>query len=472
MLLECTCGKMYRVRDGATNPPKTCPACGGPLRVSGGAATPAPAPAPAPAAAPAADPRLKELESRLQGLERDQSASRAALELKEKELHEAQASIARLGVDLEKAQTAYKEALKNKEERIQELEGEATKTKAASGASSPQTLQLLRAKDEALREAQEKASALEQELTEVRQGSSTVSDELHEMEAKYKDALKHKEEEVDDLQKRLQAIEKQLVESASKVQQSSDPESKRLAAKVASLEKIIQDGENRFRSLQKQLDAAGEGGGDGKALLAEKDSRIAELEGQLADLRNRPPAPAPAAPVAAATSASNAKVGEARYLVADLDRSLGSISTALAGLVSRVRRLHETLEEKEAEAPAESTDEDSLEMDVAEEPPPAEPEAPPELPPIVEEPVAEEEAVPQLESFEAPAEAPQDSLPADETLLDMGGMNRPKKANDEPALEDAPTPPPDAAPEGATDEQQKKGFFGKLFGKKNKKNVF
>src|SRR5262245_50093717 len=107
MLLECGCGKMYRVRDGATNPPKTCPACGGVLRQAGApaAAPPPAAPPPAAPAAPAVDGRVKELEAKLQSLERDGAAARAASELKDKELREAQASVSRLGAELEKAQS-------------------------------------------------------------------------------------------------------------------------------------------------------------------------------------------------------------------------------------------------------------------------------------------------------------------------------------------------------------------------------
>ncbi len=453
MLLECTCGKMYRIRDGATNPPKSCPACGGTLKISGGAPAPAPAPA-----APAVDPRVKEFEGRIQSLERDQAASRAAVELKEKELHEAQASIARLGIDLEKAQAAYKDALKKREDRIQELEAEAAKSKGA-GAASAQTMQLLRAKDEALREAVEKAAALEQELTDARQGSSSVAGELAEMETKYKEALSSKEAEVEDLQRRLQTAEKQVVESSSKAQHGSEPEAQRLAAKVAGLEKIIQDGENRYRALQKQLEGAGPADKEAQSAAAEKDERIAELQAELAELKSRAPA-APTVPLA--PPVSGAKVGEARYLAADLDRGIASISTALAGLASRVRRLHETLEAgegEEAAAPA----------------PPSEPEAPPDLPAIEPaepetESIVEEEVAP-LETFPLPADRPSDSLPADETLLDMGGSPRPS-----PSLEDAATPPPEPAPEAVPEEAlpdatpgpQKKGFFGKLFGKKGK----
>src|SRR5688572_8407979 len=251
MLLECGCGKMYRVRDGATNPPKNCPACGGALKVSGGPA--AAAPAAAPAAPPAADPRAKELEARVQSLEREQGAARAAVELKEKELHEAQSSIARLGVDLEKAQHAYKEALLKKDAELAERAAQATK--------------LILAKDEALTEAREKIESLESkgggadngdELAESRRGKEKLAEELANIEATYKAALSQKESEVDDLQKRAQDLEKQLAAANPK---ATTPEGQRFQARIASLERIVQDGESRYRTLQKELEAV-QGGGD------------------------------------------------------------------------------------------------------------------------------------------------------------------------------------------------------------------
>jgi len=104
---------MYRVREGSAAAPTKCPACGGLLKVSGGAPA-----APPPAAGP--DPRVKELEAKLAAAERDLSAHKAGVEQKAKEAKEAQANIARLGEDLAKAQGVYKDALRKKEDEIEE----------------------------------------------------------------------------------------------------------------------------------------------------------------------------------------------------------------------------------------------------------------------------------------------------------------------------------------------------------------
>src|SRR5262249_49941455 len=67
MILECgKCAKMYRVRDDATNPPTQCPTCGGELRTAGGGAQ------------GGAPNRVKELETRIQPLERELEESRTS----------------------------------------------------------------------------------------------------------------------------------------------------------------------------------------------------------------------------------------------------------------------------------------------------------------------------------------------------------------------------------------------------------
>src|SRR5437762_4628548 len=114
MLLECSqCAKMYRVREGSAAAPTKCPACGGLLKVSGGGGAPPP-----PASGP--DPRVKELEAKVVALERDASAHRADAEQRAREAKEAQANIGRLGEDLAKAQGVYKDALRKKEDELEE----------------------------------------------------------------------------------------------------------------------------------------------------------------------------------------------------------------------------------------------------------------------------------------------------------------------------------------------------------------
>jgi hypothetical protein len=510
MLLECSaCGKMYRVREGAANPPRSCPACGGALRPQGGGAPAAPPPAPG-----GPDPRVKELEAKLQALEKEQASARAAAELKDRELQEAQAGISRLGADLEKAQSAYKEALKKKEQEIADArakaEGEGSKRSAAA---QTQTMALLKAKDDQLLKVQEKVAELEsqlegkggasaadaglqQELEDARKGIEVLREEHALSNRNYTEALRKKEEELDALQRMNSDIEKQLTELATKGGGLPvDEQVKRAQNRISSLEKLVQDGEQRYRSVAKQLEALQEKGGD--AALGEKDNRIKELEEELdrtrqemASIRERATnvrrGPAAAPPPAAAPGLSaevREKLGEAKYLAADLDRSLLSVGTALKALVDRAQRLTESLEVISNSVPAADAAPPAEESLSFEEEPAAPPPAEPEEPPPVEAPPAEEEPMPAeepdageegaevrtLEELPDAEPVPESGLPADETLLDMGGINRSKPAEVDP---DSATPPPEPRPDKGTRTRRpappppKKGFFGKLFGKK------
>ncbi|HLY09975.1 MAG TPA: hypothetical protein VKW04_11780 [Planctomycetota bacterium] len=568
MLLECSsCGKMYRVREGSAAAPTKCPACGGTLKVSGGGAPP-------PAAG--ADPRVKELEAKVAALEKAAASHRGDAEQKDREAKEAHANIARLGEDLAKAQGVYKEALKKKESEIEEkqekiaaLEAEVEKGKnQPKGGSGP--IAVLRQKDAQIAELEEKVSTLEtelasksekgggseekfahleQELAEARQGVPRLAEELANEKTHYREALLNKEQEIDELHKKVSTIEKQLVEASSRAQAGASgaseadlaaakseadkrgAELQRAQNRIVQLEKIVQDGESRYRTLHTEIDrsreAASAGAGGNAKILAEKDgsiaalreelsaekARVGELEKQLKDAKSsaasRPPSGTMPSPV-------GGNISEARYLAGDLDKSLASVSSQLSALVQRVKRLHESLlrsEGSSAELPSVKADVPAPEPQ-AEAAPPTEPEAPeepagdtgaealaeaaaetpepptedlplPEAAPEEEpsevepEPVMEaEEEVASLESLPEPAPE-SNELPADETMLDMGKLNRPvrpqlgrgtgRRPAPLPKLPPAPAQPipeVEAMDESGGDEPKKKGFFGKLFGKK------
>jgi hypothetical protein len=558
MLLECSkCAKMYRVREGSAAAPTKCPACGGLLKVSGGA----------PAAAPAAagpDPRVKELEAKLSALERDAAAHRSDAEQRAREAKEAQANIARLGEDLAKAQAVYKDALRKKEEELEEKQKKIASLESSSKGSQGQ-IAVLKQKDAQIQELQEKVNELEEkaagggkvaqleaELAESRKNVPRLAEELAKEKAHYREALMNKEKELEDVQRKL-------VEASSKAQAGADTgqrnaDLQRAQAKISQLEKIVQDGEQRYRTLhaemEKSREAAEVGSDGGDKILAEKDETIAslnddlsgerrkvgELQRQVKDLEaslqkaKAAPAPAPAA-AAPAGGGGGGRVDEARYLVGDLDKSLTSISSQFSALVARVKRLHESLykedetpspdvmaatgsqartpePEAEAEPPMETeepaapqepegpeTPADSEEgaeavSEAAADTPDTEalplPEAAPEEDAPAEEPAQEqEEEIAQLETLPEP-ELDSGELPADETMLDMGKMGKALRAQREAASQDSPKPAtrritgrrplpslprePRPAPEveeqPSSDEPKKKGFFGKLFGKK------
>lgn len=586
MLLECgSCGKMYRVRDGSAAVPTKCPACGGGLKTSGGGGG-----APAPAAPAAADGRVKELEAKVATLEKAAAAQRAEAEQKAKEAKEAQTNIARLGEDLAKAQGVYKDALKKKEDEIEEKQKKISSLEASSKASGGQ-LAILKQKDAHIAELEEKVSALENELAskpagggddakiaqlekeldEARQGVPRLAEELANEKAHYREALLNKEKEIEELNQKITVLDKDLVEASARAQQGASgassadlaaakaetekkaAELQRAANRIIQLEKICQDGESRYRTIhsemEKSREAASMGSEEGAKVIAEKDETIerlqddltaekrktGELEKQLKDAK----AAAASAPAGVKTPLGTlpapgpaGNLNEARYLAGDLDKSLASVSSQLAALVQRVKRLHESLLKNEgssavlpsvdAEIPINKAPEEGIPADQL---PEAEAEVQPEEPaadssgadelaeaaaetpadateslPLPEaapdedvaaaraeiegapaeepaaEPVMEEPA--QLESMPEPV-AQTDELPADETMLDMGKMNKPtrpqlgrgtgRRPAPLPRLPQAPPQPtPEVEPmeEGAGDEPKKKGFFGRMFGKK------
>jgi DNA repair exonuclease SbcCD ATPase subunit len=501
MLLECACGKMYRVRDDAANPPTKCPACGRPLKQHS---------AGAPSAATAGpDPKVKDLEGKVQILEKEISASKASSDLKDKELRESQASISRLGSDLEKAQAAYKEALRKKESEIEErqkkiadLEGEGTKARQASQA---QAMGLLKQKDAALQEARERVSQLEEELAAAgskggvpaeiearlkeleaevetgRESRAKLVEEMGREKDAFRDSLEVKVAELEESERRAAALEKQLQEGGGGDPQT--PAEERLRQRVRQLEKIVQDGERRYREILSRTEQQGGDAAASATAAVEKDGELtaarASLEAETSKreaLERRVKELETAAPAAAPAPA--ARLGEARYLAGDLDKSLGSISTELNALVERVKRLAGALEEAESAAPPVAP---PVLPDPSPEPPAMEPPA--ELvDEAAQEPEEPKEAVAPLEAFPEPEPVEPGGLPADETLLDLGGMKRRPPAPEEEApaaepplesvplsAETSPGPLPEEQPAESAPESElpkKKGFFGKLFGKK------
>jgi len=496
MLLECSCGKMYRVKDDTVNPPTKCPACGGTLRASGGG--------------PSAGG--KELESKLQASERERASLKSRVGGLEHELREAQAALKKKDQEIEE----------NKR-KIAELEGGGG-TKGRGPQAPAQTMALLKAKDDALQEARERLAALEEEmsgkggggsservaqlesdLAEAQASISRLGTDLEKAQNAYKEALQKKDDDLEEKQQKLAALEKQAASAGSRTPAPAGSELQRAQARISQLERIVQDGEQRYRTLQEKMDALEQGGSAGAKeqadALAEKDKLIAklredvsgeqaragELQKQLQEARRvtkaRPkeePAPPPAPP------ALPARLGEARYLAADLDKSLGSVGSSLQALVERVKRLNESLQGMEVVLPAGAVPGAPVWGKAPEEPASA---SPPPAEPLVED-------VHTLESLPAPAAPEDDGLPADETLLDMGKMGHkvraaarrepeetyePPEGLEEPSsqpmdevplsAETSPGPVPEegeAEPEPGSEPMppKKKGLFGKLFGKK------
>lgn len=577
MFLECaSCGKMYRVREGTVAAPTKCPACGGALRTAG--STPSPVAPAAAAAAPGPDPRIKELEGKVSALERDLAAARSdaegeqsGAEKLESELAQAREEARKKGAELEsrdkritelqgdvekarnqatqKAQASQLSVLKQKDERIEELETRIAELEESAAAGG----------EKASGESQEKIAQLEKDLQEARENIPRVAEELANEKVTYHKALVGKEKEIDELNARMQKLEHDVVEAGAAAQSgggggesASDVFRKQLEDKeaalqkaqktISGLERLVQDGERLYLQLRKDMEKLQEGAskaaaadGEPSPALAEKSQQIATLEEDVSrqkmiieDLQKRLQDQEESnrreiRKIETKVRTKSGGMDEARHLAVDLDRSLGSVSSQLAALVERVKRLHQSLYKtgdeslpegampgQSEKAPEEAAPQEESEPAPVETPgdpaSPAEPmEAPPvedsgaslladaaseesgELPeaetpvepevqgdevPTVEEAVAREQAKVQAEQGEEELEmlpdSPGEGLPQDETLLDMGKMGKSLRAENQPAPapkrpETKIRPRPPAAPAA---EEKKGGFFGKLFGKK------
>jgi hypothetical protein len=558
MLLECSCGKMFRVRDGTATPPNKCPSCGGTLREAGGRVSGPPSGVAAAPPASAGDAgRVKELEGRIAELEKVSAASRATAESKARELEEmagrlAQAQKAKEEAAQDAAKAKADSARKEKDGgdkagRIQQLEKDLQEARVKGQQAG---LAAIKEKDAELHYAQERIAALEREVQGSQGGTKTrekelidlrarvssmqaehkesqeaiakLGDELHKAQDAYKATLANKEKEIEDLHAKLGDSG-----GGTKGPGGDSPGLQRAQSRIAMLEKIVQDGEQRYRTLQEEFHKSTQNAHSttaaGSRAIQEKDAKIVDLEAAVSRQKNR--ADELEKKVKSADAERESAKGvpvpagnfdQARYLAADLDRSLGSISSMLQGLVERVKRLNQTLTAPAGAAPAALAPAAPLLAAAKEEPPapaptwgrpaapPADEETKADLDPVVEEspqeadldveaPASpEEEAEPvELESLPDAVPAPEEesALPADETLLDMGGASMGKKVRDamarrrkpptplpaeepvEASFEEAPVqeegqPVEEAAPEVEADQPKKKGLFGKLFGRK------
>lgn len=446
MLLECACGKMYRVRSDSGTVPNKCPACGGPLKPTGtGGGGPEAPPAAAPT--PGGDPRMKELEFRIQQLDKGQAADRAELERREKELEKSQG-------------------------RIAELEGEvrtlrAAQEKAPVAAPPPSAMDRVR------------LELKEKELAEAQGRVAELEDSVREAEAAREIAQKELELARTGTEMKVKSLQSQLEKAREAITKSED-----LRREMDSLK----EKESVLRQQEESLAAY-------KAQVEEFGKRAADVE----KLRNEQREACEAG--VRAREAMKTRMEEARHMAGDVDRSLESVSSSLQGLRMRVERMMESLVVTGKEeppdvpkpAPAPASEEPLFKAESA--PPPQEEKAalpllargsgedtmldfsrlrrkqqeaeaarqaiveepPPPPPPPAQEETGE---VPPPEP--APEPPPAEPPPAIETFSEPSTL---PQAEFVPAAEEPPAaePPP---PEPAQGETGKRSFFTKLFKKK------
>jgi hypothetical protein len=430
MILECSCGKMFRVRDEAANPPSKCPACGGALRRAGAAP-----------AAVEADPRLSELSSALarstellQAREREISEARERVASLEVELAEARRSIAKLGEDQARAQKAHLEALQAKEEDLVQA----------------------RSRADQLGEAPSRVLALQAELAEARQCIAKLGDDQAGAQAAHLEAIRSKDSEIEGLAARVRSLERRVEEA-----RGAEPLEGRVAELEDELSRVLASLERETAERRRAEEHASKLVTEQARTIEDKEAIIATLEATLATRAAAGAAPGPVSP---------SEVAGALHLASEVDRSLDSMAAQLGALRERVKRVGECLGRAGAAAPSPAGSVPASPAAVASDVPAiqaAEPEEPEKL------------ALPADESLldmSGIAQKVREAISGKTETAGPPPLISPPPAGEEvsfsevePGQAQAADPVPSEGhgePPKAPDEAQgKKGFFKKLFGK-------
>jgi uncharacterized coiled-coil protein SlyX len=483
MILECgKCSKMYRVRDDAATQPTQCPTCGGDLRAAGGGV------------ATSAASRVRELETRIQNLERELEEtrnSRPTLSVETSPGFSGMSSpVAELRSAAEKADRLERELLSLRsemEQRMKEKESEITSVREVADRETAERRKL-----------DARASGLEETHARALEGKDKTIQALDASIASYR-------AKVDALQKKLDAVEIQRLndlntfDSRVREREQSDRDAldaatssqqralvdlrAEMESTIADKDRLISEGRQALdreaaerrrltETLKRLQDHAGRE-------VAEKSTVNAALEANLASYKNkietlqkrvdsleqmRRTEHDQVTRQLSSRQAIRGRVDEASHLAVDLDHSLDSIEASIASLRDRARRLKESLQQSEDESavpPELSSLASSLaplpepeiqlprtplsQTDIWDSVPtapaaPADTEAAPE---IVTEPEPQADAEPQVELVPAPApepeEAPETFTPVTRTQIKVNPYVEPLPDAIEAELSPEPT---------------------------------
>ncbi len=508
MILECSCGKMYRIRDDAANPPTKCPACGGPLKSSGSSSPDV----------LAQHPRVREMETRIKDLQRQVEEARSAApaeapkalaeqvdELRagaekagelERELLDLRSQTERRLKDKERETAQAREAADRAEAERRKVESRVAgieEKQAAALAEKQKTIETL---DASLSSYRQKVEQLQKRVdqAELQRMADLQSFEgrLRERESKDRAAL----EENRGAQQRALAEARKELEGQLADKDREITESRQLLDREAGerrrlsevLSRLQQNADRTLKEKDATIKALEAGAGSNRSKLEALQKRVSDLE----QLR-RSEADQYSSRMRA-REGLKARVQEADLLASDLDRSLDSTDALLKGLQERVKRLKDSLQYSEPEAPAVPAGHAFAPAPPQEEPsrpalsqadafgallsPAAAPVEEPALEEIASAPPAPRAAPPaeeEADSLRGRTDAPSEiSLPAvreeeqeDEPPLEELPADEPapvETAAEEPAVEDAvplisppedePAPPPAAPKEEPADKKR------------------
>lgn len=371
MILECaSCAKMYRVRDDASPQPSKCPTCNGDLKAAGGGA---------PAATPG---RVRELETKIQSLERELAESRSGRPTLSVETSPGvsgfSAPVAELRAAAEKADRLERELLSLRSEmerKLKDKDRELTDLREGMDREAAER-----------RKHEGRASGLEETHARALEGKEKTIQALDASIASYR-------AKVETLQKKLDSVEIQRLsdlnafdtrlrereqsdraelERATQAQQSALAALREeMEAKIAEKDRLISDGRQALdreagerRRLTETLNRLQE---NADRVVAEKETALSAVQATLASYKSkiqtlqsrvdsleqmRRSEHDQLGRQARASQTIRSRVDEAGHLATDLDHSLDSIEATIATLRDRARRLKETLQQTSSEADA------------------------------------------------------------------------------------------------------------------------
>jgi len=466
MILECAaCAKMYRIRDDASPQPTKCPTCNGDLRATGGAPN-------------AATSRVKELETKVQSLERELAESRSGRPTLSVETSPGfsgfSAPVAELRSAAEKGDRLERDLLalrSDMERKLKDKDREIAQAREAADRESAE-----RRKQEA------RASGLEETHGRALEGKEKTIQALDASIASYRSKLEA-------AQKKLDAVEIQRLNDLnafdSRIRQkeesdrvsldrTTEMQQQALTALRVEMEVKIQEKDRQISEGRQALDReAGErrrlseelnrlqenvarevaektaAGSALEATLASYKSKIDTLQKRVDSLEGlRRSEHDQLTKQVHVSQAIRSRVDEAGHLATDLDHSLDSIEASIATLRDRSRRLKASLELGPAETVAPVA---PLSTSFV---PPAEPEAEPVRPALSQADWGTPVPAPDVDApieEPAPAEdaAPAEELPAEEPMpepVELPAFSDVTKTKIKPAPAREPDPDPAAEP--------------------------
>jgi chromosome segregation ATPase len=445
MILECACGKMYRVRDDAANQPTKCPVCGGALRQAGGSSP-----------AVAAEPRIKEQETRIRTLEQERNDARDRAERLEREL-----SGSRPGPGLSQTSAPLSDQvseLRTAAERADQLQREIFTLRSENERKlkdrdfeDAQVRQTADREGAERRKLESRLAGLEQMQARTLEGKQKTIDALDASVASYR-------AKVEQLQKQLESQELQRLADLNSFENRAR---ERDLQDRAELDRVGQSHQGALTQLRKELEQkisdkdlqiteqrqvidreAGERRRLSEVLsrlqenadrtVKEKQAALSAVEATLAsfkskvdallkrvnDLEQLRRADLDAQAVRARSSqGARARLEEAGHFASDLDHNLDSVESLITNLRERMRRLKDTITTPTEPEPASPIGLGSL---ARFSPAPTEPEPAPALsqagfefapsaPPSAEEPAPAESEVGFQGKVDPPSEV---SIPA------------------------------------------------------------